>query len=171
MKRIALAVLCLMLFSGCAKSTWETVDDTHLSTKVTYLPDQTYKISFELPEDVSLLESTDGWCIYGTVDDGLEVETRQFVASSLSSAVEMLSGFEAEDMSILKLQNDDVSEYRFAWVTNSELGNRICTADLLMHGVECYAIVCSTDETSGTAYSEEVRQIFATYELLSDELV
>ena len=171
MKRTALIMLCLVLFSGCAKSVWETVDDTNTSAAVSSSADQTFKISFDLPEGVSLVESADGWSIYATDNGEMEIETRQFVASSVETAVEMLSGFDAADVSILELQEENISEYRFAWTTNSEQGSRICTADLFVFGVECYAIVCSTDEVSGTEYNDDVHQVFATYELLSDELV
>ena len=99
----------------------------------------------------------------------MEVETRVFPASDMASAVKVLSGYEEDRLNILQTERFDMPEYQFAWVTQTECGQRLSRADIVIDETACYAIVCSTLEQSGNAHAEDVRQVMATFGLYTDE--
>ena len=99
----------------------------------------------------------------------MEVETRTFLTSGLDSAVSMVSGFEAEKLTILKTTRFDMPEYQFAWAAQTEQGMRLYRADLVLDGMTCYAVVCSHSEDVGTGCDTQIRQVFSSFGLFTDE--
>ena len=171
MKIASVLLLLMLFFCGCSKSAWETVNDLDQSLAVSKWPKHTYEIDVDLPDELSLIYEEDDYCLYTDDCGNFEVETRTFLASSMESAVEILSGFEPEKLSILRMDADNMMQYRFSWVTNGEGEACIHTAKLLMSESDCYAVVCTTNENRGFEYQDEIRQVFSTCELVSDVLV
>ena len=171
MKMTAIFVFLMLFLSGCSSHAWERVEDTALSVTVSVKPEQLYKVSVELPDMVALIDERNNCAVYATDTDDFEVETRVFPASSYQSAVKTISGVQADDLAIFQLESNGINEYRFSWVTNSENSTKICSAKLMMVGEDCYAVVCKVDESTGTAFQEEIRQVFATFHPESNDLV
>ena len=168
MKKVAL-MLMMLLLSGCAAPVWETVDDEIPGVEDASWVDEAYTVQIGMPSGIALTEERDGWQLYSTADGDLEVETRTFLASDLDSAVRMVSGFEAEELTILQTTRFDLPEYQFAWVAQTERGSRLYRADVVMNGTECYAVVCSRPEDAGNDHDTEIRQVFASFGLFTDE--
>ena len=171
MKIIVLTLMSALLFSGCAHSAWESVCDIQTSVSAVTAPDTSYKQSVSLPDEITLVESKNDWNVYAMDNGAFEIETRKFLASSPDSAFKVLSGFSEENLNALRIQTGDLTEYRFVWVTNSEQGSRIHTADLMMDGMECYSVVCSVNAEESINYQDEIQQVISSYTLVSDELV
>lgn len=168
MRKVCLALVFLML-SGCAAPVWETVED-----KVPVLPvaswlENAYTVQCGVPSGVELLEQREDWQVYGTADGELEVETRTFLASSLNSAVKTLSGYQADELTILRTSRFGLPEYQFAWVSQTEQGSRLYRADLVLDDTACYAVVCSRPEAAGNRHDREIRQVFSSFGLFTDE--
>ena len=170
MKLVYLAALWLLL-SGCAMPVWETVEDELPVSEVSVWQEETYTIQLGLPETVSLTETRDGWQSYSDADGILEIETGTFLTSGMDSAVRMVSGFNAEDLTVLQTSRFGMPEYQFAWVSQTEQGSRLYRADLVLDGTVCYAVICSRPETAGNDRDQQIRQVFSTFGLFTDEEV
>ena len=169
MKRgIALGFL-LVFLTGCSRPVWEMVNDVPEDVVNASSTDAGYQIETSLPQDMEILAQTDEWCIYTNVDGSLEVETRTFPASNIDLAVKVLSGYDAEQLNVLQTERFDLPEYQFAWVSQTECGQWLHRADLVIDGTDCYAVVCSTLEQAGNTYADEVRQVFSAFGLYTDE--
>lgn len=171
MKKCVFLLCLLLLFSGCsaASAAWETVDDVMPAQPASSWLDQAGSILIGVPEGLELLASSDGCFLYGDPDSGYEVETSIYLASSLNSAVRQISGFDADRLLIIETTRFDLPEYHFAWYAETAEGGRLNQADLVMDGVCCYAVVCSSPEADGNAYEQETRQVFSSFGLYYDE--
>lgn len=168
MRFIVLVCLVLML-TGCSVHTagWETVED-FVPTATETNDSPLYAISVGLP-DAALTDEAEGCRRYET--GTLQVETSTFLASDVNSAVRHLSGYEAERLTILQTSRFDLPEYQFAWYSQTEEGGRLCRADLVMDGMNCYAVVCSAPEEAGEGSWTEARKVFAAFGLSPAESV
>ena len=169
MKKLMLSVVVIMLLSGCAKSSWETISDPPSAVAVSSQLGEIETVAVQVPDEIKLIETMGTWCIYATDAGDLEIETRTVLASSLDSAVSTLSGFRSDDLDILNLQSGDKNDYRFAWVTSSDEGNRVCRAKVIQNGMLWHAVVCSVSEDVGNIYEEQIRDVFATAYICSGE--
>ena len=169
MKKVMLFAALLLLLSGCGRSSWETISDPPSAVAVSSWTEPVETIAVQVPDEAKLLETMGTWCIYATDAGDLEIETRTVLASSLDSAVCALSGFRANDLDILNLQNGDKNDYRFAWVTSSDEGNRVCQARVIQNGTLWHAVVCSVAEEAGNVYKDQIRDVFATAYICSGE--
>lgn len=155
--------LSLMVLCGCAaRPAWETVDDDLSGAPAAY------EMQLALPEQAVELESRQGENLYGV--GAMEVTTAAFAAKDLDAAVRYLSGFAAERLTILQTQRFDMPEYQFAWYSQSDEGGRLCRADLVMDGMQCYAVVCTAPEGED-AFARQCQQVFSTFGLFVPELV
>ena len=170
MKKSCLALVFLLL-SGCAAPVWETVQDEIPAVPVSSWLEEAYTVQFGVPETMELLEAREDWQVYGTGDGSFEIETRTFLASGLDSAVRTISGFNADALTVLQTSRFGLPEYQFAWVAQTDQGSRLYRADLVLDGTECYAVICSRPETAGNVYDREIRQVFASFGLFTDEEV
>ena len=170
MKKLGL-VLAFLLLTGCSAPVWETVQDEVPAVPVSSWLEEAYTMQFGLPDSVALLEEREGWKVYGTQNGELEIETRTFLTSGPESAVRTVSGFEAEELTLLKLSRFGLPEYQFAWLAGTEQGNRLYRAELVLDGTNCYAVICSRPEDAGDRYDTEIRQVFSSFGLLTDEEV
>lgn len=169
MKKMTLVVLMLLLLTGCSQPVWETVDDAYQDVPAASWLENTYTIVTALPQDVTLLERTEGWCVYSNADGSIEVETRTFPASDFAAAAKMISGYDAQKLNVLQTERFGLPEYQFAWVTQTECGQRLCRADLVLDETDCYAVICSTLEEVGDVYAEDIRQVISAFGLYVDE--
>ena len=168
MKKLILPLVILVFLTGCSSPVWETVDDTIEVSASSWL-EEVYSIEIGVPRAVSLLDTCDDRSIYSNDDGSFEVETWTFLASDLDTAVKMLTGYRADELNILQTERFDLPEYQFAWVTQTEQGSRICRADMVVDGLDHYAVICSTLEGAGDTYASDVRQVISTFGLYTDE--
>lgn len=163
--QFALVLALMMLLCGCSKPVWESVDDFMPSEPVMNRQETSYVIQMGLPEGLELVERSEAAAVYATANGELEVETQTFLTSGLDSAVRTLSGFEAEELTILQTTRFDLPEYQFAWVSQTEQGARLYRADLVLDGTCCYAVICSSLESAGDYYAFQARQVFSSFGL------
>ena len=169
MKTVCLVCLLALLLSGCAAPVWETVEDVSPAVEAAAWQEDTYTIQLGLPEGAALLEEAGGCRLYGTGDGSLEILTETFLASGLDSAVRHLSGLSAEDLTSLRTQRFSLPEYQFVWYAQSEEGGWLCRADLVLDGLDCYAVVCRSREAGGNGLDDAIRQVFSSFGLFRDE--
>ena len=168
MKKWCLGLVFLLL-SGCAAPAWETVTDEIPAVAVSSWMEDAYSVQFGVPASASLLEERAGWQVYGTENGELEIETRTFLTSGLESAVRTVSGFESDELTILQTARFGMPQYQFAWVAQTEQGSRLYRANLVLNDTECYAVICSRPEEAGSRYDQEIRRVFSSFGLYTDE--
>lgn len=174
MKMMALAALTLgvCILTGCAaQRTWETVNDT--------LPVHTLQqkkacaVSFEVPQDAVAAASSAGGAVrlYEHADGDYEIAAQTIIGSSLDSVVQQLSGFEAEQLQILKTTRFGLPAYQFAWYTSGDEGGKLCRAGLIVDDPYCYAVTFCVRESCGAVYDDVADRVFASISLNTDEVV
>ena len=170
MKRIMLMILCMtFVLAGCSQNVWETVEDNATTMQVVSWLEDAHMIQTQLPQNVQMVAQTEGWNVYESDDGCLEIELRTMLASDPETAIQMLSGFGTDKLNILQTKRFGMQEYQFVWVSETAQGSRLYRACLVMSDPECYAIVCSYPEMTGNLYHDEVRQVFSTFGLSTDE--
>ena len=167
--RFMCVCLGLVLLCGCAAPVWETVEDTVPVTATSPWTENTYDIQIGIPVSAELLAEREDWKVYAVQDSGLEIETRTFLTSGAEQAIKTVSGYEAEQLSVLQMSRFGLPEYQFAWVSQTEEGSRLYRAALVLDGMECYAVICSRPETAGGSCEQEIRQVFSSFGLFTDE--
>ena len=168
MKTICLAVLCLLL-TGCSVPVWETVDDIQPAEQVRVWQEEAYTLQFGVPEGTSLVAQENGYALYSTDNGELEIETRTFLTTGVETAVETLSGFSSDQLTILQTTRFGMPEYQVAGVSQTDPGARLYRADLVLDGSCCYAVVASSLEGAGDYYAFQARQVFSTFGLSENE--
>ena len=168
MKQIMLIGLLLVLCGCQAQPAWEVVEDLQPAGEIIRWQETSCDIELSLPEEAVLTEQNPNEMLYEL--GSAEIMTTRFLASDYASAVEYLTGYEAENLNILQTARFDIPEYQFTWYSQTEEGGRLYRADLLVDGITCYAVVCSVPETDGT-FNEQVRQVFSSFSLSQSELV
>ena len=92
----------LALLAGCSGPVWETVDDQQPQTPVAVWQEEAFEIRTARPEGAELVEETDGLSLYRVAETGLEIEQRVFLAWDKAAAVRLLTGQEAETLTVLR---------------------------------------------------------------------
>lgn len=166
MKKLG-CLLLLLCLTGCSVPVWETVDDD-LSVSASQ-QQEAYTVQIGVPDGMTLLEDGETFQLYSTDNGELEIETQTFLTAGVDSAVKTLTGFSAEELTILQTTRFDMPEYQFAWVAQTEQGARLYRADMVLDGTRCYAVVCSSLESAGDYYAFQARQVFSSFGLYQDE--
>lgn len=159
--------LVLLILTGCSGPAWETVDDQIPAESVEVWQQEAYTISAGLPEGAVLISEEAGVRRYRVDETGLEVESRVFLAWSPEAAVRMLSGKEADEMTILETTRFGLPQYQFAWYDAST--GRLCRADLVLDGMTGYVLVCSLPEAQGADLAVMAQPVFGAFGLHTDE--
>ena len=165
--KVLVLLLSLALLAGCSAGGWETVSDDIPDEAAAVWQEEAFSIVTALPQGAALVAESDGLQRYRVAETGLELEQRVFLAHSLESAVRQLTGLPADRVTVVETTRFNLPEYRFAWY-DADAG-RLARADLVMDGMTCYALVCSTPEAAGGSLAQEARAAFAGFGLYYDE--
>lgn len=153
-------VLCLMLVGCKSEETLETVSDV--------LPDQPVlgkmrEISVTLPDSaVSPVLSSEAEQVYLSEDYEIVVETR--ASGDLKATVEHMSGFDADQLTLVKTSQDGAPRYDFVWACAGEAGERLGRGVILDDGNYHYCLSVLRDadgEKSQVIWSE----VFSSFRL------
>ena len=137
MKKIAMALLLSLLLSGCgAKETLETVADDIPVQPVLAEPAQ---ISVRLPDNaVSPVLESDSEQVYFCEDYEIAIETR--ASGDLAGTITALTGFDAEQLTVMHTAPDGIDRYEFVWASAGEKGDRLGRAVVLDDGSYHYCM-------------------------------
>ena len=161
MKKTILFVLMALLLGGCgADETIETVSD-ELVLPVMAQPGE---ILVDLPGEpaLSAMESDTGR-VYLAGDYEIYIQTME--AGDLEKTVRSLSGYEKEDLTVMRTQADGVSRYEFVWTCMGEEGELLGRAVVLDDGNYHYTMTvlrnADTTESSQIVWND----VFRSFEL------
>ncbi len=163
-------VTLIIFLAGCSSSapSWETVSDT--AAVQSHWSEQTLEINFGIPENLQTKSQTEDGVNYVINDGEMIVSADKILASDLNTAVSLLSGMEADELTVVTTERFGLPEYRFAWCEATEQGElRLCTADLVLDDIYGYVLLCSTDAEAGDRYDHQIESVFSTFGLYFDE--
>ena len=171
MKRAIPLALCFLFLCGCGGDALpaETVSDTVVPAWS--WTQEAYCITFGVPSDAQELPTGPAEnCRRFVGEDGAyEIETRVLLASDERSAIRQLSGFDADDLDVVRLTRFSMPEYRFAWYRPVGDGGMVCRCDLFRDGEKCYAVTVSVREEAGREAHRLATEVFSTVGLFYDE--
>ena len=138
MRKLLAAALCAVLvaLSGCAAAPvmWETVDDV-LPVLADASYDSAYTMAFDVPADAAAAFSDDSaQRVYIQSDGEYEIMAETLALSTIDAVARHVSGFDADQLQMIKTRRFGMEEYQFAWYSESDEGGRLYRADVLMDG-------------------------------------
>ena len=145
-----LMILCLIaaaILVGCASPTMETVSDVY----VTQPPAEMMAIHLDLPDDAAeaVMQGGSGSRLYFC--DGYELRLQTVNALSLNEALLQVTGFEEENLTVLKTRDGAYDRYDCAWCAAGEEGQQVGRTAILYDGNYYYSVTAMAD--SGSAFA------------------
>ncbi len=154
MKKCVLVGLLALLLCGCgAEETFETVADVWV-TEAAATPRE---VSVTLPGEAAVpaVESDSGR-MYLCEDYEIYIQTMD--AGDLNGTIQTVSGYAAEDLTVMETEQDGVSRYEFVWASAGENGDRVGRGVILDDGSYHYVMTvlrdAETTKTSQVVWSE-----------------
>ena len=135
MRKLMVIFLGLLLLSGCAVQTFETVDDPNDVVAMA----QPATLLIDLPEDAAApaMQGNSG-TLYFCGDYDIMVEV--LPSGNLSSTLQTLTGFEREDLQLIATQRCGVDCYEGAWSAAGEAGDHVGRVLVLDDGKFHYCV-------------------------------
>jgi hypothetical protein len=161
MKKLWILVITALLLCGCgAEETFETVGDEMLQPVIA----QQRQILLQLPEETLLpaMES-EGRTLYLCKDFDVTVQTLD--GGDLDGTVRQVSGFSADDLTVLQTVSGEYVCYEFVWTAAGDLGEEVCRAKIIDDGSYHYVLTASAAAARAGELQEIWNGMFETFEL------
>ncbi len=162
MKKYCVVILAALLLGGCGtEEVFETVSDEIVSPVMA----QPREISVRLPPDAAVpaLES-DTQKIY--VSQKYEISIETWSSGDLDATVQKLSGYGADQLTILETQWQDNSRYEFVWVSTGERGDRMGRGVILDDGNYHYCMSLLRDAAAAETSQINWGDVFRSFTLV-----
>ncbi len=163
-----LAALVQLCACSRAETVWETVDDDLEQETVGEAP---MRIVFDVPPEAEQVGVLDDCRVYAQGDGDYEITARTLACGDVREVIRAVSGFEPERLRTVLRQDGLLPQYSFCWYTETDGGGRLYRAEVLADTDYCYALVFGVREGLGTIYDSIEEQVFASFGLISDEMV
>lgn len=164
MKKVFGLMLCVMLMAGCgAQETFETVsDDLAVSGSVVG------QVLVSLPEEAkaSALIAEDGSKLY--LCDGYTLTIHTIDGGKIDETLQMLTGFEKEDLTVMQTVRDGKDCYECVWTTAGEGEDQVCRTIVLDDGGYHYAVTAMAGYTDAGNLQDAWQKIMGSVEICTD---
>lgn len=161
MKRWFVLVVVGLLLSGCAaEGTFETLGDPY------ELHEDAIKqeIVCILPQEASAqtVQSDYGQLYFC---DGYEIALQTFEAGDLDRTLRQLTGFGAEDITVIETGLTPAARYDFVWTAAGEGGDMVCRATVLDDGNYHYCMSVMASQADAPRLREAWKALFDSFTL------
>lgn len=135
MKKFLVILVTMLLFSGCAAQTFETVDDLNDVQAVA----QPATLLLDLPEEAAApaMQGSSG-TLYFCGDYDIMVEV--MASGNLSSTLQTLTGFDRDELDLVQTLRCGVDCYESAWSAAGEAGDHVGRVLVLDDGSFHYCV-------------------------------
>ncbi len=159
--KMVLTVLMLLLLAGCGtQETYETIADVDIQSVMA----QPRQILVDLPGDaLAPVLKTEGEQVYLSQDYEIIIETR--AAGDLKATVQALSGFEPEDVTMLKTDLKEGTRHEFVWACAGEDGDRLGRAVILDDGDYHYCMSVLRDAENQKVSQISWEDVFSSFRI------
>lgn len=161
MKKLCVLMIIALLLCGCgAEQTFETVADEMVQQVMA----QPREVSLTLPEETLLpaMES-DGRTLY--LCSGYDVAVQTFSGGDLDATVRQVSGFGAEELTIMETKAGENQCYEFVWTAATDLGEQVGRAMILDDGIYHYTVTATAPAEKAAEYQEMWNGMFESVNL------
>lgn len=160
MKKAVSIVLCGLLLCGCSASeTFETLGDEYVQSAA-----QQQKTVLLTVEEGAVTLSNETGTIY--LCDGYQVTVEVFSAGNLSGTLETLTGFGADDLTVMETAASGLARYECVWVAAGEGGDQVGRAVVLDDGIYHYCVTFSASAEDAPALQLTWQQILSTFNVI-----
>lgn len=160
MRKLWIILLLCIVLSGCAAvPTFETLGDVLHEQTLTPVQGQ---IRLSLPEGaIKLGEQVAD--VYVCDDYYLETQTLQ--SGDLNRTIQAMSGFTADNLTVMTASTGDYTRYEWVWSAASEEGEKICRAAVIDDGSYHYCLTAVAPADTGGELSEDWNDLFSSFEI------
>ena len=160
MKKIAIALLALLLTGCAAQETMETIADEILQPVMA----QPGEILVSLPGETAMpaMESDSGR-MYLASDYEIYIQTLS--SGDLSGTIRGVSGYEQEDLTVIHTETDGTDRYEFVWSCVGEKGDRLGRAVILDDGKYHYVMTVLRDAETTVSTQVCWNDVFSSFSL------
>lgn len=163
MRKLLWIPVVLLLLTGCgAAETMETIADEMILPVMA----EPKEIWVALPEDSAMpaMESESG-TLYICSDYDVMLQTME--AGDLDGTIRTVSGYGAEELTVVKTSEGELDRYEFVWTAAGELGQEIGRATILDDGTYHYVLSATINAEKIEEYQEVWNGIFESFSLVS----
>ena len=151
--------ICAFLLTGCAAPTFETLGDIPHQQVAAPVPQ---KVVLTLPEGaVQAVWAAEGDTMYLCEDYTVHLQTMD--AGDLKRSIRSLSGFDPENLTLVKSTCGDHDRYEWVWTAAGEGGDAVYRCALLDDGDFHYALTVTAPATTAGTLTEEWTKIMSTF--------
>lgn len=154
------AAIVLLLLSGCAIQTFETVEDPDYVEAMV----KPGKLLMDLPEDTVLpaMQSASGM-LYFCEDYEISVET--VPSGNLSRTMQTLTGFDKAALQPIRTEKDGVDCYECVWTFAGEGGDHVGRLVILDDGSYHYCVSVTSLATYAGTHAQAWNELFQSVTL------
>lgn len=165
MKHLQLAVSLLLILSFCGCAVKEMPATECVSDRIEVISEPSFYLTAALPQEATLTLTTDAGRRSVFSHGDYEITQEVFPADSTDSALEYLTGQDAEALSSICLAVEPQEEYRFAWTAAGENGALSCSGAMFFDGEYCYAVSIQCAAEKEKLYREDFSALLASVAL------
>lgn len=161
MKKQVLIALAALLLSGCAaEETFETISDDLAQPVMA----ENRKISLNLPPEAASPALEDGAnCVYLCGD--YEVYCQTLSGGDLPATIRTVSGYDMEDLTVLKSTQEGYQRYDLVWASAGEQGDRVGKACILDDGAYHYVLTVMGNADTAWSHQEQWQAVLDSFSL------
>ena len=164
-KFLAILGLCLFL-GGCAsQQTFETLLDAYDVSVMAEIR----QVELALPEDavITTIEQENVGKLY--LCDGYNVAVQTMESGDLNKTLYETTGFEEEQLAIMKTKRGEVTRYDYTWCAAGEAEEQICRGVLLDDGSYHYVVTVMADASKAGDLTATWQHILDSAKLVSTD--
>lgn len=161
--KIWVVMLCALLLCGCTADVFETIADGD-AVLVMAVPGV---LSMELPADAAAqtMEGTSGKIYFC---DGYEITVETLSSGDLGKTLKILTGFEAEDLSLIKTKRGDAACVEGVWSAAGETGDQVSRVLILDDGAYHYCVCVTAPADAAGEYTDSWRKLMDSVTLIKN---
>ena len=163
MKKLGIILAIAFLLTGCgARETFETVSDNIVQSVM----GQQREVELTLPSHAlaPVVNSDDGSKLY--LCEGYILTVQTLSAGDLNRTTRSLSGFGAEQLTVIETVSQDWKRYEWVWTAAGEGGDQMGRALVLDDGSRHYCLTAMADAQTAGTLEGEWSGIFSSFRLL-----
>ncbi len=159
--KMVVMILMVLLLTGCGtQETYETIADVDIQSVMA----QPRQILVDLPGDaLATVLKTEGEKVYISQDYEIIIETR--AAGDLKATVQALSGFNPEDVTLLKTDLEEGTRHEFVWACAGEDGDRLGRAVIVDDGNYHYCMSVLRDAENRKVSQISWEDVFSSFRI------
>ena len=147
MKKLCAVFLLVAMLAGCSSAKeYEGVSDVYAEQP---LPSAAQML-VSLPPDAAVMTAEDGQPESIWLCDGYTVTVQTLASGDLNATLQKVTGYDREQLAVMKLEKDGLKRYECAWICAGEGGDQVARTVVLDDGNYHYCLTLLTDaKTAG----------------------